>query len=112
MLWNGCGRPPGPFPFLNRHSYFIVCTVLYLQCHISNEGLLSSWTLEGMVYFSTYANLLYSTSDFRQIRYTHILPTSMWFYSCDYGPSNDTKINSWRRSDIAVCRKVSRSEVQ
>ena len=44
----------------------------------------SIWTLEGMVYFSTYANLLYSTSDFRQIRYTHILPTSMWFYSCDY----------------------------
>ena len=67
----------------------------------------------------------------------HIRTTSTWFYSC-YNelvsaapgptcpsrsarprnclnitlPSNNTKINSWRRSDIAVGRKVSRSEVQ
>ena len=40
------------------------------------------FTRNMMMYFSTYENPLYSTSDLHKIHYTHIQPTSTWFYSC------------------------------
>ena len=62
-----------------------------------------------MYFFDLYSNLLYSTSDFRQIRYTHILP-SMRFYSCDYMDPRMIQKLTAGEGPILQCREVSRSK--
>ena len=79
-----------------------------------------------MVYhLSTYANLLYSTSDLLARVFTAAKLTCVLAVALDPPklskpqrsvqtvltyPLNNTNINIWRRSDIALGRRVSRSE--
>ena len=78
-----------------------------------------------MVYLTIYAIPLYATSDLRLIRYTThpTMRTALGFTAAIFDmwpqcpaslapyPVIAAKINSWRRSDIAVGWKVSRSEI-